>query len=78
METHVPLELLALDHMKAEPRRSSASDFLTMVDHYARFLVTTPLREIMARATTEAFWHYFAQPYGNPSAVITDQGMPFK
>lgn len=59
-----------------EINQSSASNILTMVDHYTKFLVTTPLREITSRATTEAFRHYFDQPCGCPIKVLTDKGTP--
>lgn len=56
IETSLPMKLLALDHLKAEPRQSSASDILTIVAHYAVFLVTAHLKDI-----TDVFWHYFVQ-----------------
>ncbi|CAM2106904.1 unnamed protein product [Caretta caretta] len=77
-ETSTLLESVALDPLKMEINQSSASYILTMVDHYTKFLVTTPLREITSRATTEAFRHYFDQPYGCPTKVLTDKGTPYK
>lgn len=63
IETSSPWELVPSDHLKVEPSQRTVAYILTMVEHYTKFLVTTPLREITVRATTEA---YFVQPSSYP------------
>ncbi|XP_063785579.1 uncharacterized protein LOC134933980 [Pseudophryne corroboree] len=73
-----PLELVSLDHVKMEPSRTGYTHVLTIVDHYTKFAVALPVRDLTARTTAEIFWRAFVRPYGFPQKILSDQGPSFE
>lgn len=78
IKSHRPLELVALDHVKLQPSKSGHTYALTMVDHYTKFAVVVPVKDMTAKTTAEVFWKNFVRPYGYPEQILTDQGPAFE
>lgn len=75
--SQAPLELVTLDHVKMEPSHTGYTYALTIIDHYTKFAVALPVKDLTARTTAEVFWRSFVRPYGFPSRILTDQGPAF-
>lgn len=73
-----PLEIVALDHLKLESSPSGYQYALTITDHYSKFLVVVPARDLTAKTTAELFMKHFARPYGYPERILSDQGPAFE
>lgn len=73
-----PIEIVALDHVKLEPSASGCQYALTITDHFSKFLILVPARDLTAKTTAELFLKHFAQPYGCPDWILTDQSPAFE
>lgn len=73
-----PLEIVAIDHVKLEPSRSAYTYAMTIIDHYTKFVVAVPVKDLMAKTTANVFWKNFLLPYGWPEKILTDQGSAFE
>lgn len=73
-----PLELVALDHVKLEHSSTGFQYALTITDHYSKFLVVIPARDLTAKTTAELFIKHFVRLYGYPDQILTDQGPAFE
>lgn len=73
-----PLEIVAIDHVKLEPSRSGYTYAMTMIDHYTKFVVAVPVKDLTAKTTANVFWKNFLLPYGCPEKILTDQGSAFE
>ncbi|XP_040195565.1 uncharacterized protein LOC120928557, partial [Rana temporaria] len=76
--SRTPLEIVAIDHVKLEPSRSGYTYAMTIIDHYTKFVVAVPVKDLTARTTADAFWKHFLLPYGCPERLLTDQGSAFE
>ena len=76
--SRTPLEIVAIDHVKLEPSRSGYTYAMTIIDHYTKFVVAVPVKDLTARTTADAFWKHFLLPYGCPERILTDQGSAFE
>ncbi|XP_040210456.1 lymphocyte antigen 86 [Rana temporaria] len=76
--SQTPLEIVAIDHVKLEPSRSGYTYAMTIIDHYTKFVVAVPVKDLTAKTTADAFWKHFLLPYGCPERILTDQGSAFE
>lgn len=76
--SHKPLEIVAIDHLKLEPGRSGYTYVMTIIDHYTKFAVAVPVRDLTAKTTATVFWKTFLLPYGCPEKILTDRGSAFE
>ncbi|XP_069800966.1 uncharacterized protein [Dendropsophus ebraccatus] len=68
--SHRPNQLVALDHVKLSPTRCGYTYALTMVDHYSKWVVVVPVRDLTARTTAITFYKEYLRttayhPQGN-------------
>ncbi|KAM3936145.1 LOW QUALITY PROTEIN: uncharacterized protein RB166_003262 [Leptodactylus fuscus] len=49
-----------------------------MVDHYSKWVVVVPVKDLTARTTATTFYRDYVRHYGCPEAVLTDRGPAFK
>ncbi|XP_040197588.1 uncharacterized protein LOC120930474 [Rana temporaria] len=73
-----PNQLVALDHVKLSPTRSGYSYALTMVDHYSKWVVVVPVKDLTAKTTAQKFYTHWVQILGCPETVLSDRGPAFE
>ena len=70
-------ENLHVDLVGPLPSSNGCRYLLTVVDRFSRWFTATPMKEITAEATIEAFVSGWIQYFGCPLSVVTDQGGQF-
>ncbi|KAK3106463.1 hypothetical protein FSP39_020529 [Pinctada imbricata] len=73
-----PLELVCMDFLSIERCKGGFEYVLVITDHFTRYAVTVPTRNITAKTTAEAFLKNFVIPYGIPQKIHSDQGANFE
>ncbi|XP_069840942.1 uncharacterized protein [Dendropsophus ebraccatus] len=76
--SHRPNQLVALDHVKLAPTRCGYTYALTMVDHYSKWVVVVPVRDLTAKTTALTFYKEYVKHYGCPESLLTDRGPAFE
>ena len=70
-------ENLHVDLVGPLPSSNGCRYLLTVVDRFSRWFTATPIKEITADATIEAFVTGWIQYFGCPLSAVTDQGDQF-
>ena len=78
IQSERPNQLVALDHVKLSPTRSGYSYALTMVDHYSKWVVVVPVKDLTAKTTAQKFYTHWVQILGCPETVLSDRGPAFE
>lgn len=77
IHTHHPLELVCMDYLGLETSKGGYANILVITDHFTRYAVAIPTRNMTARTTAEAFINNFVVHYGLPRRIHSDQGANF-
>ena len=73
MATH-SLELVHLDYLCLEPRKSLEENVLVITDHFTRYTQVYVTRTQMVQIMAKTLWDKFIVHYGLPKKILTDQG----
>ena len=75
--TTQPLELVSMDFLTLETSKGGFQHVLVMVDHFTRYALAVPTRNMLAKTTADAFFQNFVVHYGIPKRIHSDQGANF-
>jgi transposase InsO family protein len=73
-----PLEIVCMDYLTLESSKGGYQYVLVITDHFTRYAVAIPTRNMTAHTTAEAVFNHFIVPYGFPKRIHTDQGANFE
>ena len=76
--TTQPLELVCMDYLKLEMSKGGYQYILVITDHFTRYALAIPTKNMTARTTAEAFFNNFVVHYGFPRRIHSDQGANFE
>ena len=76
--TSQPLELVCLDFLTLERSKGGFEYVLVMTDHFSRFAMAIPTKNMTAKTTAEVFYQNFIVHYGTPQKIHSDQGANFE
>ncbi len=76
--TTQPLELVSMDFLTLERSIGGHQHVLVITDHFTRYAIAVPTRNMTAKTTAEAFFHNFIVHYGVPGKIHSDQGGNFE
>ncbi|XP_056388372.1 uncharacterized protein LOC130283193 [Hyla sarda] len=76
IRTERPNQIVAYDHVKLTPTRSGYCYALTMVDHYSKWVVVVPVKDLTAKTAAQLFYSHWIQPLGCPESPAMYWGMP--
>ena len=76
--TTQPLELVCMDFLSLERSKGGEEYVLVITDHFTKYAVAVPTRNMTAKTTAEAFYKQFIVHYGIPSKIHSDQGGNFE
>nr|KAG5712759.1 hypothetical protein BaRGS_029814 [Batillaria attramentaria] len=75
--TTQPLELVSVDFLTLETSKGGFQHVLVMVDHFTRYALAVPTRNMTAKTTADVFFSNFVVHYGIPRRLHSDQGANF-
>jgi transposase InsO family protein len=73
-----PLEIVCMDFLTLEVSKGGIQNILVITDHFTRYAVAVPTRNMTAHTTAEVFFNNFVVHYGFPQRIHTDQGANFE
>jgi transposase InsO family protein len=73
-----PLEIVCMDFLTLETSKGGFQYILVITDHFTRFAVAIPAKNMTAHTTAELFFRQFIVPFGFPRRIHTDQGPNFE
>uniref|UniRef100_A0A3P9NJ42 Gypsy retrotransposon integrase-like protein 1 n=1 Tax=Poecilia reticulata TaxID=8081 RepID=A0A3P9NJ42_POERE len=73
-----PNEILAIDFTVLEPATDGRENVLVMTDVFSKFPQTVPTKDQRASTVAEALVKHWAQPFGPPVWIHSDQGRHFE
>jgi hypothetical protein len=76
--THEPLEMVCMDYLTIEMSKGGYQYILVVTDHYTKFALAIPTRNMTAKTTATAFFTEFVVHYGLPKRIHSDQGANFE
>ena len=71
-----PLEIVCMDFLTLEASKGFGH-VLVITDHYTRYAVAIPTRNLTAKTTAQVFFNDFVAHYGIPKRIHSDQGANF-
>jgi transposase InsO family protein len=78
IHTTQPLEVVCMDYLTLECSKGGYQYLLVMTDHYTRYAIAVPTKNMSAKTTASAFLNEFVVHYGYPSRIHSDQGAQFE
>lgn len=78
IQTTQPLEILCMDFLTLEMAKGGYQHILVMTDHFTRYALAVPTKNMSAKTTAEVFFHNFVVHYGLPQRIHSDQGGNFE
>ena len=78
IKTSQPLELVCMDYLTLEKCKGGYEHILVIIDHFTRYAVAVPTRNMTAKTTAETFVKNFIVHYGIPKRIHSDQGANFE
>lgn len=76
--THAPMEMVCMDYLTIEKSKGGYQYILVVTDHYTKFALAIPTKNMTAKTTAAAFFKEFVVHYGLPKRVHSDQGGSFE
>ncbi|KAK3101184.1 hypothetical protein FSP39_001606 [Pinctada imbricata] len=78
IETTQPLELVCMDFLTLERSKGGFEYVLVITDHFTRYAIAVPTKNMTARTTADVFFRNFVVHYGLPKRIHSDQGANFE
>lgn len=78
INTSQPLELVCIDFITLERSKGGYEYVLVMTDHFSRFAMAIPTKDITAKTTAEVFYQNFIVYLGIQQKIHSDQGANFE
>lgn len=78
INTSQPLELVCLDFLTLERSKGGYEYVLVITDHFSRFAMAIPTKNMTAKTTAEVFYQHFIVYYGIPQKIHSHQGANFE
>ncbi len=78
IQTTQPLEILCMDFLTLEMAKGGYQHILVMTDHFTRYALAVPTKNMSAKTTAEVFFHNFVVHYGLPQRIHSDRGGNFE
>lgn len=75
--TTQPLEIVCMDFLKLEQSKGGYQYILVVTDHFTKFSLAIPTRNMTAKTTADIFMSNFVVHYGIPQRIHSDQGRNF-
>ena len=66
-----------MDFLTLERSKGGYHHILVITDHFSRFAVAVPTKNLTAKTTAEAFYDNFITNYGNPVRIHSDHSERF-
>lgn len=76
--TSQPLELVCLDFLSLERSKGGYEYVLIITDHFTKYAMAIPTKNMTAKTTADAFFKNFVLHYGIPQTIHSDQGANFQ
>lgn len=79
LKTGEAWELVGIDLTGPHPKSSRGHIYiLTIVDHFTKFVITSPIRDQEAKTVADAVVKSLVNTFGCPKAILTDRGANFE
>ena len=78
IKTTQPLEIVCLDYLTLEMSKDGYQSILVITDHYTRYCIAVPTKNMTAQTTADALFNNFIVHYGFPKRLHSDQGAQFE
>ena len=78
IRTSQPLELVCMDFVTLDTCKGGFQYVLVITDHYTRYALAIPTRNMSAKTTADTFFNSFVTHYGLPAKIHSDQGANFE
>nr|KAG5705225.1 hypothetical protein BaRGS_011251 [Batillaria attramentaria] len=76
--TTQPLELVCTDFLTLETSKGGFQHVLVITDHFTRYALAVPTRNMSAKTTADVLFNQFVVHYGMPKRLHSDQGANFE
>ena len=77
IKTSQPLELVCMDFLSLESSKGGFQHILVITDHFTRYAVAVPTKNMLSRTVAQVFLDQFVVHYGFPARIHSDQGANF-
>ncbi len=77
IQTTHPLELVCMDFLQLDVAKGGIQYVLVITDHFTRYALAIPTRNMTAKTTADTFMNNFVRHYGLPQRIHSDQGPNF-
>ena len=77
IKTTQPLELICMDYVTLESSKGGFSNILVIIDHFTKYAVAVPTKNMSAKTTASSLFDNFILHYGFPKRMLSDQGGSF-
>lgn len=78
ISTSQPLEHVCLVFLTLERSKGGYEYVLVITDHFSRFAMAIPTKNMTAKTTAEVFYQNFIIYHGIPQKILSDQGANFE